>query len=415
MTATETAVRTLLAVGIVLLACNVVGWLVGRIGQPRVVGELLAGIALGPSVLGLALPEVVAHLFPEPVIGALRVVAQLGLVLFLLLVGMETTPGDDRLEATRVGGVATASVVVPLVLAAALALGLYPAYGEGSPMVAFVLFVGAAVSVTALPVLARLLRETGLTGTRVGATALVAAAANDVVAWVLVAVAATVVEADGVGPFLRTAGGAAVLVLVLLAGVRPLLARWGAPPLWVPVVVALLSAWAAEQVGIHAIFGAFLAGLAMPRSESWRDHVRSRLDPTVTAVLLPVFFVVVGLSTRVDTLTPLDALVFAAVLVVAVVGKVGGVGVTARLFGDGWRDAATLGVLMNARGVTEIVVLTVGLDLGLIGPTMFTVLVLVAVVTTFMTAPLLRTIRGPRRRTAPQAPARARPRSTRPG
>jgi Kef-type K+ transport system membrane component KefB len=193
------------------------------------------------------------------------------------------------------------------------------------------------------------------------------------------------------------------------------LARWGAPPLWVPVVVALLSAWAAEQVGIHAIFGAFLAGLAMPRSESWRDHVRARLDPTVTAVLLPVFFVVVGLSTRVDTLTPLDALVFAAVLVVAVVGKVGGVGVTARLFGDGWRDAATLGVLMNARGVTEIVVLTVGLDLGLIGPTMFTVLVLVAVVTTFMTAPLLRTIRGPGRRTAPPSPARARPRSTRPG
>lgn len=414
MTASEVAVRTLLAIGIVLLACNVAGWLVGRIGQPRVVGELLAGIALGPSALGLVLPEVVAQLFPEPVIGALRVVAQLGLVLFLLLVGMETAPGGDRLEPIRVGGVAAASVVVPLVLAGALAIGLYPAYGEGSPLVAFVLFVGAAVSVTALPVLARLLRETGLTGTRIGTTALVAAAANDVVAWVLVAVAATVTEADGVGPFLLTAGGAVVLVLVLLSGVRPLLARWGTPPLWVPVVVALLSAWAAEQVGIHAIFGAFLAGVAMPRSDLWREHVRARLDPAVTAVLLPVFFVVVGLSTRVDTLTPLDALVFVAVLVVAVVGKIGGVGLTARLLGDERRDAATLGVLMNARGVTEVVVLTVGLELGLIGPTVFTVLVLVAVVTTFMTAPLLRMIRGPGRRAAP-SPAGARPRSTRPG
>jgi Kef-type K+ transport system membrane component KefB len=390
VTPAQTAVNTLLAVAAILIACNAIGWLVARIGQPRVVGELLAGIVLGPSVLGLLLPGVGAALFPAPVIAALKVVAQLGLVLFLLLVGMEAVPDGNQLRLGRLGVLTTASVAVPLLLAGALAAVLHPTYGGGVPVASFVLFFGAAVSVTALPVLARLLEESGLAGSRLGVTALVAAAGNDVVAWILVAVAAGLLEATGLTSFLLTAGGTLALVLVLLLVVRPVLVRLRTPPLWVPVGIALAAAWSAEQVGVHAIFGAFLAGIAMPRDERWRAELRTQLDPVVARILLPVFFAVVGLATRVDMLTLPDLAVFGAVLAVAVAGKVGGVGLTARALGERPRDALTLGLLMNVRGVTEIVVLTVGLELGLIGPKLFTLLVLVAVVTTFMTAPLLK-------------------------
>lgn len=400
MTPAQIAVHTLLAVAAVLVACNAVGWLVARIGQPRVVGELLAGIVLGPSVLGLLLPGSLAVLFPQPVIGALKVVAQLGLVLFLLLVGMEAVSTQHRLRAGKLGVLTTASVLIPFVLATALAILLHPSHAADVPFASFVLFFGAAVSVTALPVLARLITESGLTGTRLAATALVAAAGNDVVAWVLVAVAAGLMNATGFTSFLLTAGGGAALTLVLLLVVRPLLARLSSPPLWVPVGIALASAWTAEQVGIHAIFGAFLAGIAMPRNEKWRADIRVRLSPVVEAVLLPVFFAIVGLSTRVDQITLVDTAVFLAVLAIAVIGKVAGVGLTARALGEPPRFALTLGLLMNARGVTEIVVLTVGLELGLISPALFTILVLVAVATTFMTAPLLKLVRDREQRVA---------------
>ena len=394
MTAAQTTVTALLALAVILVACNAAGWLVARIGQPRVVGELLAGIVLGPSVLGLLLPGVGAALFPQPVVGALKVVAQIGLVPFLLLVGMEAVPAGHELRAGRLSLLTAASVTTPFVLAGALAAAVHAAYARDVPVASFVVFFGAAVSVTALPVLARLLAESGLAGTRLGATALVAAAGNDAVAWILVAVAAGLMRSTGLPSFLRTAGGALVLVLILLIVVRPMLARLRMPPLWVPVGIALAAAWLAEQVGIHAIFGAFLAGLAMPSDESWRADLRTRLSPVVESIMLPVFFVVVGLSTRVDQLTPRDLVLLLGVLAVAVIGKVAGVGLTARALGERPRDALTLGLLMNVRGVTEIVVLTVGLELGMISPTLFTVLVLVAVVTTFMTAPLLKTVQN---------------------
>ena len=394
MTPAQISVHTLLAVAAVLVACNIAGWVVARIGQPRVVGELLAGVVLGPSVLGLLLPESLAVLFPQPVIGALKVVAQLGLVLFLLLVGMEAVSTKHRLRMGRLGVLTTASVLIPFVLATALAVLLHRAHAADVPFASFVLFFGAAVSVTALPVLARLIEGSGLAGTRLAATALVAAAGNDVVAWVLVALAAGLMNATGFTSLLLTAGGGAALTLVLLLVVRPLLARLNSPPLWVPVCIALSSAWTAEQVGIHAIFGAFLAGIAMPRNEKWRADIHGRLSPVVEAVLLPIFFVVVGLSTRVDQITLLDIAVFLSVLAIAVIGKVAGVGLTARALGEPPRFALSLGLLMNTRGLTEIVVLTVGLELGLISPALFTILVLVAVATTFMTAPLLKVVRN---------------------
>jgi Kef-type K+ transport system membrane component KefB len=307
---------------------------------------------------------------------------------------MEATPGRHGLRAGRLGVLTTASVATPFVLAAALAVALQPDYAGTVPPVAFVVFFGAAVSVTALPVLARLLTESGLAGSRLGATSLVAAAGNDAVAWILVAVAAGLKQSTGLSSFLLTAGGGAALTLILVLVVRPVLARLHTPPLWVPVGIALAAAWSAEQVGVHTIFGAFLAGLAMPRDEAWRADLRARLSPVVESIMLPVFFVVVGLSTRVDQLTVQDLVVFLGILAAAVLGKVGGVGLAARALGERPRDALTLGLLMNVRGVTEIVVLTVGMQLGLVSPILFTILVLVAVVTTFMTAPLLRVIRA---------------------
>lgn len=389
-------VQVLLSVGAVVVSVRTVGWLIAKVGQPRVIGEIIAGILLGPSLLGLVWPAAFEFLFPDGVISALKVLAQFGLAMFMFLIGMELNLQSQRGQGRKAVAISQASIVAPMLLGAALALGLYPAFGAGVDRLGFVLFLAAAMSITAFPVLARLLQETGLIRTRTGVLAMTCAAIDDVTAWCLLAVVVATTSSSGMSDAALTVGLAVVYVLVMLKVIAPLLARFERVPLWAVLVLLLVSAWTTEQIGIHAIFGGFLAGVVMPRREPWRQEVHARLETTVTHLLLPVFFVVVGLGTRVDLLTsPALWAVTALVIAVAIAGKFGGATLAARLAGETWRSSVTIGVLMNTRGLTEIVILTVGLELGVITPTLFTIMLLMALVTTLMAAPLLRRIAQP--------------------
>ncbi|NMO50543.1 hypothetical protein HH310_04960 [Actinoplanes sp. TBRC 11911] len=386
-----TTTQVLLAAGVVILVVRLVGWLLARAGQPRVVGEIIAGILLGPTVLGMLWPAARDVLFPPGVIAAFQVLAQFGLVLFMLLVGMELDVRHLRGQGSRSLVISLVSVAFPFVLGVVLAFPLYPDFGHGHSRVAFSLFLGAATAITAFPVLARILQETGLTHTRVGVIAITCAAVDDVIAWCLLAVVVAVAGNGSPAQVALHVVGALAFVLLMFGVVRPLLARMPRLPFWAALTVAFLGAWCTETIGIHAIFGGFLAGLVLPRRPDWQEAVRVRLIGVVEAFVLPMFFVVVGMSTRIDELGSWRTLgVLALVTAVSVAGKLGGTTLAARAMREGWPAAWSLGVLMNTRGLTEIVILTVGLQLGVIDATLFTVFVVMALVTTMMAAPALR-------------------------
>jgi len=390
MTSGAVNVRTLLAVGVVVGASRLVGWAISKVGQPRVHGEIIAGILLGPSLLGLVWPQALAYLFPTEVVGGLKVLAQLGLVLFMFMVGLDLDVGSLRGQGHKAVLISHASIILPCILGAGLGLWLHSRLGGGADRLGFCLFLGAAMSITAFPVLARVLQETGLTGTRIGVLVITCAAIDDVTAWCLLAGVVAIVQANGWGDVLRTVGLAAVYVLAMVKVVRPLAARIDRWPVWAAVVLVVLSAWTTEQIGVHAIFGGFLAGAVMPRRPDIRREVHDRLEAGVTDLLLPVFFVVVGLATRIDLLGSLYLWGITAIVVItAIAGKLGGSMAAARVTGETWQDAAAIGVLMNTRGLTEIVILTVGLELGVITPTLFTIMVIMALVTTLMATPML--------------------------
>ena len=393
----ELAGRVILAVAVVVLAARLLGGLCVRLRQPPVMGEILAGILLGPSLLGLAWPRSTELLFPVEVTGALNVLAQFGLVLFMFIIGLDLDLGGSRGPGQTAVVISHVSIVVPFTLGAGAALGLFPLVATGD-FAGFALFMGAAMAVTAFPVLARILTDTGLDRTRLGNLAITCAAVDDVTAWCVLSV---VVALAGAG---TTFGPVGTVLLTLLFGavmfgvVRPLLAR-------VPVIRAdglliagvLLSAWLTEAIGIHAIFGAFLAGVIMPRRPGLAEQLTERLDTVTRYLLLPTFFAVVGLSTRIGVLDrPELWLVLAVVIVVAVLGKWGGSSVAAAACGLSWHESSALGVLLNTRGLTEIVILTAGRDLGIVSPGLFTAMVLMALVTTFAATPLvLRLTRTP--------------------
>jgi Kef-type K+ transport system membrane component KefB len=394
MTSPEVATRFLLAVAVAVVAARVLGWGAVRLRQPRVIGEVLAGIMLGPSLLGALWPAATEYLFPVQVMPGLKALAQLGLVLFMFLVGVELEPGLLRGRGRTVAYVELGSLVIPFGLGAASALWLYPRFGTGTDRLSFVLFIGVAMAITAFPVLVRILQDTGLAGTPVGAIAVAAAALDDVTAWCLLAGAVAVTASSGPGEVLVVAALAVAFVLVMVLVVRPVLARAGSVSLPVAVAVALLSAWVTELVGVHAVFGAFVAGVVMPTDRAVRSRLEDQLTTVTTSVLLPVFFVVVGVSVRIDRLNSLYLWgVTALVVLVATVGKMVGATGGALLSGTSRRDALTLGVLMNTRGLTEIVILTVGLELGVIDTTMFSIGVVMALATTVIASPLLRLVK----------------------
>jgi Kef-type K+ transport system membrane component KefB len=390
MTSAEVNVHVLLALGVVIVASRAAGWAISKIGQPRVHGEILAGILLGPSLLGVVAPSAVDELFPTEVVGALKVLAQIGLVLFMFLIGLELDLQKLRGHGHRAVVISHASIITPILLGAVLAVWLYPRLGDGVDRLGFTLFMGAAMAITAFPVLARVLQETGLTHTRVGVLTITCAAVDDVTAWCVLAGVVAVVQSSGFGDTFQTVALSLAFVAGMMMLVRPLLARMPTVPLWLAICMALLAAWTTEEIGIHAIFGAFMAGAVMPRVPEVQKEIHDRLESPVVTFLLPVFFVVVGLATRVDLLDSAYLWgVTALVCVTAIAGKWGGSMIAARLTGERWQDAAAIGILMNTRGLTELVILSVGLELGVISTAIFTIMVLMALVTTLMATPML--------------------------
>jgi len=386
---------------VIIAVARWVGTLFRRLRQPAVIGEMIAGILLGPSFLGMLLPAAQSFLFPPASLGALKLFSEIGVILFMFIVGIDLDLGHLRRKADAAVLVSHASIVVPLFLGVALSLFLYPRLSLPEvPFVGFALFTGTAMSITAFPVLARILAERSLTQTQLGSTALACAAVDDATAWCLLAFVVAIVRASGFAGSLLTLVSTAMFAAVMLLLVRPYLARksragaWsgtGGKTLLAAVLTFLLaSALFTEIIGIHALFGAFLAGVVMPAGEEFRRFLRDRLESFCSVFLLPLFFAFTGLRTQVGLLADAKGWLLCAMIVMAAIaGKLGGSSVAARAAGIPWRESLALGTLMNARGLVELVVLNVGYEMGVLSPRMFTMMVLMALITTCMTGPLL--------------------------
>ncbi len=393
--------RLILQLLAIVGAARVCGAALARLGQPRVVGEMLAGVLLGPSVLGQLSPRLSLALFPAESLALLQALAQVGVLIFMFLVGLELDVGLLRRNGRVAVIMSHASIVAPFLLGVALSLGLYAHFAPaGVPFVPFGLFMGAAMSVTAFPVLARILADRGLTRTALGVMAIACAAIDDVTAWCILAAVVIVARAGTLRELGPTLAGTAVYLLVMFTLVRRWLgalvhrslARGGRSEslLAAVMVVALASAWTTERLGIHALFGAFLVGALLPRSESVAEVLVERLRDLMVVLLLPVYFAFSGLRTTIGLLSdPATWAVCVVVLLVAILGKLGGTAIAARTVGMPWRHALALGALMNTRGLMELVILNVGLDIGVISPTLFTMMVVMALVTTALTTPLV--------------------------
>ena len=401
-----TLATILLQIAVVLSTVALLSRLMRPLGQPTVIAEIAAGIALGPSLLGALWPEATAVLFPEAGLPTLGLVAQLGLVFFLFLVGLEFDPRLIAGQWRASVAISNAGIVVPFALGALAALPLHGELApEGVELLPFSLFLGTSMSVTAFPVLARILTERRLIGTKLGAVALAAAAVDDVTAWCLLALVVGVAHTEGASAALVTSALAIGYSALIWLVVRPVLARVGprlgrdvsATAIALVFLAMLLSSLATEWIGIHALFGSFLFGAAMPKEAALSRALADKMEDFVTVVFLPLFFAYSGLRTHIGALAGGDWLLFSGLLFVASAGKFGGVALTAKLMGSSLRESTALGLLMNTRGLMELVVLNVGLDLGVISGRLFAMMVLVALATTAITSPLLRYLYPPER------------------
>jgi len=438
---TNVLLQVLIALVAVIVTGRVLAKLFVYLGQPPVIGDVVAGIVLGPSLLG---PEVSALILPPSVAPFLGIIAQLGVLLYMFIVGLDLNADLIRRQARVTVATSHASILAPFLLGTVVALYLYPRLATANvPFTSFALFMGVAMSITAFPVLARILTDRRMARTQLGVVALSCAAADDVTAWCLLALVVGVTRSDVGGALMVMVCALAYIVLMFVA-VRPIMgrivARWERPPgnavaangirepggplalIPSPVdageggeplraaralevipeqlprgavtfvfVAVLVSALTTEAIGIHAIFGAFLLGVMIPHDSAVARAFTRKLEPVVTTLLLPAFFAFTGMRTQIGLVTGLDQwLMCALIIFVATLGKFGGAFVAARLTGMDWRNAAALGTLMNTRGLMELIVLNIGLDLGVISPLLFTMMVLMALVTTMATAPVLR-------------------------
>jgi Kef-type K+ transport system membrane component KefB len=394
--------RLFLQLILILLAARLCGTLAVMVRQPAVVGEMIAGILLGPSLLGWAWPDCFHFVFPANSLGSLRLFSQIGVCLFMFVVGMELELPQLKQQARTAVLVSQVSILFPFLIGMACALYLFPEFaGPATTFPAFALFIGVSMSITAFPVLARILEERGLTKSPLGVTALVCAAMNDVSAWCILALVVAIAKARSMASAEFSIGLVVLFVVVMLWWVKPRLPRWldrmapaGIPPgngvMAGVVAFVFASALATDVMGMHALFGSFLAGVVMPARNGFREFLRLRLEHFSSVFLLPLFFAFVGLRTQFGLLSDTNGwLICAGLIGLATVGKLGGAMFTARLTGVSWVDSFALGALMNTRGLVELIALNIGYDLGILSPRIFAMLVIMALVTTCMTGPLL--------------------------
>jgi Kef-type K+ transport system membrane component KefB len=412
LTTFELSVRFFLQLAFILAMCRACGWLARLIHQPQVVGEMIAGVVMGPSLFGLLFPAAQGWLFPEQSRPILFAVSQVGLALYMFLVGVELRSELLRARARSAAAVSVAGMMTPFALGAAIGLWLIREPGMFGPQVdrlEAALFVGAAMAITAFPMLARIIYERGLTGTSLGTLALAAGAIDDAAAWCVLAVVVASFDHNWSVAAKAIGGGLAYAVVVLTLGRRlltPLAVRAEAdggirePLLVFVLALVMLGAWYTDAIGIYAVFGAFILGVAMPKG-FFAEELRNKLEPLTVALLLPLFFTYSGLNTRLDLVdSPRLWLVALAVLAAACLGKGGACWLAARWHGEDQRSALAIGALMNARGLMELIILNIGLQRGIISTTFFSIMVVMAIVTTLMAAPLFEWVYGRRARRA---------------
>lgn len=394
----------LLQIVVIMIFARLFGIAFQRLGQPSVVGEIIAGIALGPSLLGSLWPACHSFIFPADSLKTLQFLSQIGLAFFMFIVGLEFEPAKLRRRTDAALAISHAGIVVPFCLGVFLSYFIFRSFAPaGVDFRSFSLFLGIAMSITAFPVLARIIRERGMTHTPLGTLVITCAAIDDVSAWCILATVIALVKAGGVASSIVPLGLAAAFGGLMLFVIRPWLHRFGERlkpdehlgrnALAIALFVLLVSAYIAEVIGIHALFGAFLAGVIMPRHEHLLDELRQKIEDVSVVLLLPIFFAFTGVRTRIGLLDSLELwIVCVIVIAVAVAGKFAGTALTARFTGQTWRDSLAVGALMNTRGLMELVVLNIGYDLGILSQTLFAIMVLMALSTTLMTGPLLNLI-----------------------
>lgn len=391
----------LLQIITIILTARCFSWICKKIGQPTVIGEIAAGIFLGPSFIGMYFPEFSGFLFPLVSLPNLQFLSQIGLILFMFIIGMELDIKVLRNRANDAIVVSHASIIFPFALGMILSYFIYQEYApENINFLSFGLFVGIAMSITAFPVLARIVQERSLAKTRLGTLAITCAAADDITAWCLLAAVIAIVKAGSFVSALYVIALAVGYVIIMLRVVRPLLKRIGdihasseglsKPVVGIFFLTLLLSSYATEVIGIHALFGAFMAGVIMPANINFRNIFIEKVEDVSLVLLLPLFFVFTGLRTEIGLLDQPHLWKTCGIIIgIAIIGKFVGSALAARFVGQNWHDSLTIGALMNTRGLMELVVLNIGYDLGVIGPEIFAMMVIMALVTTTMTGPAL--------------------------
>ncbi|WP_437921291.1 cation:proton antiporter [Sphingobacterium sp. LRF_L2] len=385
----------------IILVARLFGWICMKLKQPVVIGEMIAGIVLGPSLIGMYFPEFSAALFPKESFGNLQFLSQIGLILFMYIVGMEIDMKILRRKAHDAVVISHASIIMPFVMGLGLAYFLYDQFAPANvQFLSFGLFAGIAMSITAFPVLARIVQERGINKTRLGTIVITCAAADDITAWCILAAVIAIVKAGSLGSAVYTILLAIAYVIVMIKVVRPFLIRIGELNasreslnkgiVAIFFLVLILSAYATEVIGIHALFGAFIAGAIMPESVKFRNIFIEKVEDVALVLLLPLFFVFTGLRTQIGLINdPYLWKITILIFLVAVIGKFVSSALAAKFVGQSWRDSLAVGALMNTRGLTELVALNIGYDLGVLTPELFSMMVIMALATTFMTGPTL--------------------------
>jgi len=389
---------------VIIVAARAMGWLSVKMGQPAVIGEILSGILLGPSLVGYYFPEFSLMLFPPESLSNIQFLSQIGLILFMFVVGMELDVNVFRNKARDALVISHIGIAVPFTLAMIFAYFSYQMYApQGVPYLSYGLFLGVGMSIAAFPVLARITQERNLHKTHFGSVIITCAAIDDITAWSLLAAVIAIVKAGSFLSALYTIAAALIYVLIMFTIIRPFLKRIGElhssqenlskPYVAIFILMMLASAYITEVIGIHALFGAFMAGTIMPENPRFRSIFIEKIEDVAIIIFLPLFFVYTGLRTQIGLLNEVDLwLVTLVIIATGVTGKFWGTALTSRFLGHSWRESLMIGSLMNTRGLMELVVLNIGYDLGVIGPEIFAMMVILALVTTFMTGPLLNLI-----------------------